>query len=643
MKKLFLLVIGVLVFSLAVLQASAEDKWDNPPVQKSYYIKSVPAGDSNAGFLDQPGKNASFKKGANVMVWACDKGRDQRFQFVPAGGGFYYIVSENGGYLDLSGNKNADGVNVIVWTKNGKPNQKFRFKYLENNRWKIYTSGGRVLILGSKKHENGSNLFIYRDVKINPWSEWYFVDTTTNARYSAVSPGISGTLAGVDYDVNNRPSGVKVSDAKIEVWVHDAASKNPYVLKKTVTVDSEGNFDIGTEFDKASSIFLISRSEGRASAYAAVYPLKSRKITGFVSVKFNASNYVLVETKHRGRQYYYKQNGVYYLQSGIVTKQDGFFFPDLKSINRKNPVNAKLLADIKAGAVAGTDEEIRAKMDSVFAFLRTRTKSYMDPKNTEAVKVSDEMFSLSRASSTAPLSRWPKFEEYAGIYSKYGYIPTGNCTSWSNLAATLLYAAGVPADKFFVAKFNYDMSWFVEHWVLAVNIGNRWYSIDPQHASVRSFPDISSFNDPRYNGDRGLFDFKKPFEAYLLPGSKINKVPYLGDPKELDELAAAALSPDLFLKNKKFSYYSETPVSKISGSAAVISIDGPWVVLEVNADVTKSGFKPVKEKFNIEMVYRGNGNYISGEDKPLTGKVNPEGKTIYMTGEKAVPFSLTVK
>ena len=103
--------------------------------------------------------------------------------------------------------------------------------------------------------------------------------------------------------------------------------------------------------------------------------------------------------------------------------------------------------------------------------------------------------------------RRPTLNAYAATYKKYGFIPFSNCTTWTQFAALMLNAMGVPTDKFFISLYNYDASWITEHWVIAVNIDNRWYCLDPQH------------------------------------GSTITKVPYCGDPAELMKMAGVKKAP----------------------------------------------------------------------------------------------------
>lgn len=561
----------------------------------------------------------------------------------PQGGGFYNIVSQNGGYVDVAGSKNADGTNILVWTRNSAntSNQKFRFRHTGDGKWKIYTAWGRVICLAGRSHNNGSNIHTWTDHN-GAWMEWYFESASDGRIFmpEASVPGIQGTLEAYNYDSNGRKVKANPGQSDIEVWVYNpSAPAEKYIKKKILKTDSSGNFNLGTEFDNESTIFLLSKNDERSSAYVHLSPKSKRiEIKNFVSEKYDSDNYLLVDTPHRGKQYYYLDNGYFYLKSGIVTKNYNFFFPGLTAISKSNPATAKLLSEIKAGPAAKNDNEIAAKMENVFQFLRTKTKNSMGTSDQNVTDASNYMFSKCRISPSHGLNRWPTFDEYADTFSKYGFIPTGNCTAWSHLTATLLYAAGIPADKFFVAKFNYDMSWIVEHWVIALNIGNRWYSVDPQHNKALKFNSLADFNNPVYNRDAGVWDYKRPFEAVLLPGSTINRVPYLGDPADFHKILAQGKDPVFFMENRTFGYSSGTMVSSSKGSARVKSIDGNNVTIEVDTVTTGEGPRGMETKrhsFEMVITHKGKGVYTSGEDYVYDGKVDDTGRRLSMSGEQS--------
>jgi hypothetical protein len=628
------------VFTITV--TGAQQNWDTPPTSGFFYIQSVQAGTQNLGYWDQPGVNARFKQGANIAVYAKDNGADQRFRFVPAGNGSYEIVSQNGGYIDVAGGKDGDGINIQTWARNNSIAQKFRFRHLGNGRWKIFTQWNRVICLAARSHGNGSNIHTWGDHD-GPWMEWHLIDSSKGTRYIPAPQTLSGKLEAVDYDTQGKASSVWPGRTEIEVWTFNPQdTKNLYQKKKSVWSNENGSFDLGTEFMTESTVFLISRSPDRASATTKFSPTQKESISGFVTEKHNARGYILINTDYRGKQYYYLDKGLFYLRNGIISNKADFFYPNLTRINRTAPASAKLLADLKA-APATTDADITARFESVFSLLRTKTKSYMGT-DANAKAVSEELFSTCQVAPRSPLNRWPSFDEYAAIYAKHGFIPTGNCTSWTQLATTLLYAAGVPVDRIFTAKFNYDMSWLVEHWVIGVYINNRWYSVDPQH-TTRTFKSPKDFDSAYHEKDRPGYDFKRPFEAFLLPGSSISRVPYLGDPKILETAIQAAARPSFFMDNSVFEYSSSTMVNTTTGTAVVKEIRDQVITIAVDAVTTgdlgdREG--TMRSQFTLSLTHKGYNAYARDGAEGLKGQVDETGKSLYLSGMQS-GIRLTVK
>lgn len=510
-----------------------------PPLATYFYIKSVQSGISgNNGYWDQPGTNPKHKNGTNIAVWTLEKydlnAYDRKYRIVPAGNGYYYIKDVKGSYIDVSGGNNKDGVNIQIWERNKSKAQKLKFKYLGNGRWKIYTYWGRIICLKGKSYKKGTNIHTWKDHS-GASTEWYFVNARTKKIYNPKSTS-KPKLNAINYNADGRGANVNPGISEIEIWYMDRNDKrNPYKLKRTIKTDSYGSFYLGKDTD---NVFLLTKTSGRASSFTTLYKRsKDKNLKNLVSYKYEANRYVLVDTLYRGKQYYYKYNNMYYRKNGKITRRDDFFFPELTKINRNNAAVKNLLSDIGAGSTALTDDEIAKRVEGVFNFLRTKKKSSMGSKDPKVQAAMEYIFRNCRKSTTAPVDRWPSFQEIADTYQKFGFVPAGNCTSNSQLAATLLYAAGVPTDKFFVSKFRYNMSWYVEHWVIALKIGRRWHSLDPQHAKQIKLKSAKDFENPYWEKYLGkTFDYKKPFEAYLLPGSNIKRLPYLGDPSELDSI-----------------------------------------------------------------------------------------------------------
>jgi len=633
---LFFLVCGVAVGF--AFPGDAGTGFDEPPVGSYYFIKSVQAGRRNLGYWDQPGYPRRYKRGHNIQAWAKDGKVDQAFRFLKAGRDWYYIQSKNGGFIDVSGGRNGNGVNIQVYSRNRLKPQKFRFKHLGKGRWKIYTWWGRVICLDGRRHRNGSNIHTWADHN-GPWMEWYFIDSRSRKKY-APATGIKGKLTGHDYKKNGRRYIVSPGSSKIEVWYMDRSDrKNPYKKKTVIRTVKNGEFNAGDRFNDFDDIFLLSKNEGRSSAFITLYPKRKKtKIENFISEKSEQENYVLVDTMYRGKQYYYARDSYYYRKNGKVTRRQNFYFPNLDRVNKNNYAVRRLLKDIGGSRPARSDDDIARRIESVFAFVRTKTKSAMGSRDPKVRAANDYFYKNCRTRKGAPLRRWPSFQEMADTYQRFGFIPKGNCTSNSQIAASLLYMAGVPADKFFVAKFHYDMSWYVEHWVLAVNIGKRWYSLDPQHANVirlKSAKDFTTARWERYIAKR--YDYKKPFEAYLLPGSSIQAVPYVGDPSEIKSIAEALNKPVFFLKNKSFAFSSGGMEFRSRGRAEVMRVSGNLVYLKVDAVLERPGPKGMikkHQKYNLTVEFNS-GRYSTGKGYVHSGRVNSTGSVLDMSGEQS--------
>ena len=630
----------VCCFSLLVFSEgeSSGAGFDTPPANSYFFIKSVQSGNYNRGYWDQPGNPKKYKQGGNIAAWSKDGAVDQQFKFVNAGGGWYYIVSRNGGYADVKGGKNGNGVSIQVWTPNRTASQKFRFKHLGKGRWKIYTAWNRAICLDGRKDKNGTKIHTWNDHN-GSWMEWYFEDCRTGKRYE-IAAGIKGELKAYTIEESGRRTAIHPGATDIEVWYFDPDDKkSPYKKKCVARTNRKGEFDLGDAYNDYDTIFLLSKSEDRASAYTSLYP-KSGKISieGFESDKYNSSDYVLVDTMYRGKQFYYEKDGYFFRKNGIVTNRQDFFFYNITNVNRSNAAVKKLLSAIGGDSPARSDEEIAEKFAKVYSFFKDKTKSSMSKEDSTVKAAADYMFRNCRKTSSSPVTRWPSFEEMADTYSKYGFIPVGNCTANSQVMATLLYMAGVPADRFFVAKFHYDMSWYVEHWVIAVNMGKRWYALDPQFKNViriKGAADFEKASWERYISK--TYDYKKPFEAWLLPGSKIKAVPYLGDPEDLRRIIAEQNSPVFFINNKKFKFTSGGMTFSSKGEAVVKRVSGSDVYLQVEAVSKQDGPKGMEEKrqsYEMKISFK-NGVYSSGEGYVYSGRVDSTGKVLNMNGEQS--------
>jgi hypothetical protein len=162
------------LFTKLVTEKLAAAGESSVPTGRYFFIKSAQAGNQNLGYWDQPGTPGQFKQGDNLGLWALDRGVDQQFTFVPAGGEWYYIRARNGGFVDVAGGNNGDGVNIHIWSPNQSVSQKFKLQQAGAGRWKIVTTWGRVLCT-PRNFSNGANVHTW-SAHDGPWTEWRLIE-----------------------------------------------------------------------------------------------------------------------------------------------------------------------------------------------------------------------------------------------------------------------------------------------------------------------------------------------------------------------------------------------------------------------------------------------------------------------------------
>ncbi len=642
-KKILLSFLFVIISTALI----AQDTFDKAP-DGFFRIKSVQAGETSLkGEWDQPGRKNNFNQGDNLGLWSRESANDQFYKFVSTGDGWYNIVSANKGHVDVSGGVNGDGVNIQIWQSNGTVSQKFRLKHLGEGRFKIFTHWGRVLCT-PRNFENGSNVHTWTDHN-GPWMEWYFI-SPQNVKYLPPPTEITGVVKGYSIDaVSGNKQHQNVDAFSVDVWVFNPKDpKNSYVKSDTVYTDRTGKFVLPEKYTLESSIMLLANSPERETAMVKLTPSSGDRTVNIISEFYDADNYVLLDTKYRGKKYYYEDNGIFYYKNGIITRRDDFFFPE---IDKRTPSVNALIKELGGNGKAATDAEIVSRVSSVWNFLNKKAKSSMGTKDLKVTEAMEFLFRNSynnpnQGSGLKSVKHWPSIEDYADTYAKYGFIPLGNCTSWSQGTATLLYAAGIPADKFFVSKFNYDMSWIVEHWVIAININNRWYSIDPQANSLNPGNTPASFaTHPYFTNENSSYNFTNPFEAVLLPGSTINRVPYCGDPEKVRALITERNKPEFFIKNKKFTYSAGGIAYSSSGTAIVKKVNGNSAEIEINSVSSVEGPKGMEKRNSKRIVTftvkNGIYSYAANQDYIYTGKIDTAGNALSMSGEQD-GFTLTV-
>ncbi|MDX2042812.1 MAG: RICIN domain-containing protein [Acidobacteriota bacterium] len=96
-----------------------------------------------------------------VQQWAVGGARNQQWDFVDAGNGFYYITSvENGRVLDVDGGRARDGVAIITATRGSSDNQKWKLADNGRGEFTIISKTGKSLESPAGKRDDGVKLQI---------------------------------------------------------------------------------------------------------------------------------------------------------------------------------------------------------------------------------------------------------------------------------------------------------------------------------------------------------------------------------------------------------------------------------------------------------------------------------------------------
>jgi hypothetical protein len=93
---------------------------------------------------------------ANIHAWDNHDGANQKWRFIPAGGDFYYIISERDRYaVDVQGGSLTSGTNIQAYRPNGTNAQRFKFIPIGNGQYWIQTDNGlNIVMQGSARSAN---------------------------------------------------------------------------------------------------------------------------------------------------------------------------------------------------------------------------------------------------------------------------------------------------------------------------------------------------------------------------------------------------------------------------------------------------------------------------------------------------------
>lgn len=263
--------------------AGAQNAADRTP-EGNVFIKSADTGETGeTGFWDQPGGPSRFKQGDRVGIYSRDYGTDQQYRFIPVGGGFYTIVSANGGYADVAGGKDGDGVNIQMWSPNGTASQKFRIVPTKDRRWKIYTSWGRAVCASDKavytwKDSDGRKL------------EWYFIAAGVNGVELNSSPAINTDTAyhwKISNTGKNRFTFTSRVDGKYLTAAGNASANGAQLITSSV------------KNDNAEWEFIIISHSGEKKSTGQLIGDRTEDVQNIVSKKLEGFNRTIKEKGYK--------------------------------------------------------------------------------------------------------------------------------------------------------------------------------------------------------------------------------------------------------------------------------------------------------------------------------------------------------
>lgn len=194
-----LLLIVALVFSVVEVDAQRRGKRTKkkeiPLEGTTFHIRNVKA----QKFIDVSGTENSKKarsNGVNVQLWDLDGGADQKFKFVPAGGGYYHIQAQHkkmnldvhgcfDGKLFCDTYKKDNDANIQMWSAGSSKPQQWKLEQISTGRFLIKNrySGKYLDASDSEIHKNGCNIQQWHKNK-NTNQQWELVDVNSGRKYT---------------------------------------------------------------------------------------------------------------------------------------------------------------------------------------------------------------------------------------------------------------------------------------------------------------------------------------------------------------------------------------------------------------------------------------------------------------------------
>lgn len=502
---------GMVLFVLLAICGYAQY---DPLVGREFYIQAVGAYEegSNLGFWDVSGANPQYQEGQDIQVWAKDGGADRKFVFNrdPQNSGYYTItpMHARNARIEVTGGNSGNDVNIQLGNANGSASQSFQLKYLPNGNIKIINKNGTVVCLSNRSYQNGSTVHTCEN-RDGHWMEWVLINPFDGMPFANQIPLPCGRI--------NVPAGYNVQDAQVFFYSSKYGSRNPLTAKP----DANGNFSFPNAeiTDKDYNALLLVMLDGLTSEYYQYH--KSRRAGNLVfDLKAVPDGAKLIKTKHRG-YIPYKPQKYWTNTRGTIDRRDDFFFLNLEKQTPEKQQLRKILG-LKAGDAVG-DKAVYEVTRKVWDFFAANTKSIMADNGDLTATVKAAFKECGETHSNGAVKYWPTVEQFMNVYSKYNFIPVGNCSSQALAFAALLRAAGVPADRVAVERLNYN--WLNDHWAVIVQINGIWYWFDTTHRGAK-FPEYAKLTGIPYVSKD--FNYDLPYEIIPVPGSTLNYVPYCG-------------------------------------------------------------------------------------------------------------------
>lgn len=486
----------------------------DPLIGYSVYIQAAEAYEKglNLGYWDIPGDNPTYSSGQNIQVWALDQGKDRRFLIARdyKNPGYYTISAMHGriATVEIANGEKKNGANIQIADKNGSLSQSFLIKFLPNGNAKIYNQNGMAICLAGRSYANGSNVHTWEDHE-GSWMEWVIITASAG---KAIANGIPLPKGKVTV-----PVGYKVEEANVFFYSDKYSSRQPLTTKP----DANGEFSFPNAeiTDKDYNALLLVVLDGLTSEYYQYHKsVRAGNLT--FDLKEVPEGAKLIKTKHRGYIPYRPQK--YWVNTrGDINRNDDFFFLNL---DKQTPEKQQLrnVLGLKAGE-ASSDKEVYEITRKVWEFFANNTKSVMANNGDDTKIVRAAFDACGERTPGGMVKYWPTVEQFMTVYSKYGFIPVGNCSSQALAFAAFLRAAGIPANKVAVERLNYN--WLNDHWAAIVEIDGIWYWFDPTHKGTK-FPEYEMLTSIPFASQD--FNYDLPYEIIPVPGSSLDYVPYCG-------------------------------------------------------------------------------------------------------------------